>query len=433
MSDNSLDGALALYQAGRIAEAGEAFHQVAAARPADPWAHYYLGVITYNAKDFNAAERHLRTAAEHAGRDFRCLDQATQVLDRVLGNRMVDQMLLRARLLEADPGSAIHWQAIEHQARTARHMIATPTLPPDFRSNLWSRLLIMHARASFYRARRLAAVDPGSIGPAPRCHDCTLFFNELDMLELRLNILDEVVDHFVIVEASYTFTGKPKELVFPRHRDRFARFLDKITYLSWDGPLGETAFDTSDLQRNMILEGLRDAAPDDLVLMSDLDEIPRPEVVRSLRAKPPADVVCLQLPCHYYFLDVLFRPQQWNAAVAARWAFIRHAEPAVTREFRAVPGVTTIRDAGWHFTWMGGIDMIIEKIGASAHQEMDSARYRDPEEIRKAMADLKHIPGLEMLVKDQGSLEVVRPMDGYPAWIMDNLDHYRALGWLYPD
>ena len=65
-------------------------------------------------------------------------------------------------------------------------------------------------------------------------HDCFIFFNELDALELRLEELDPVVDRFVLVEARTTFTGQAKPLVFAEHRGRFAKFLPKLVHVVVD-------------------------------------------------------------------------------------------------------------------------------------------------------------------------------------------------------
>ncbi|MDR1700993.1 MAG: glycosyl transferase GT17 family protein, partial [Lachnoclostridium sp.] len=65
-------------------------------------------------------------------------------------------------------------------------------------------------------------------------YDCFLFFNELDLLDIRFNILDPVVDRFVIAEATRTFTNNEKLLYFAENRERYAQFLDKIIYIKID-------------------------------------------------------------------------------------------------------------------------------------------------------------------------------------------------------
>jgi len=62
-------------------------------------------------------------------------------------------------------------------------------------------------------------------------YECIIFFNELDLLEIRLNELKDVVDKFVIVEASFTFSSKPKPFYFEENKDRYSKFLDKIIYV----------------------------------------------------------------------------------------------------------------------------------------------------------------------------------------------------------
>ncbi|HZX73462.1 MAG TPA: hypothetical protein VFE57_03515, partial [Cyclobacteriaceae bacterium] len=64
--------------------------------------------------------------------------------------------------------------------------------------------------------------------------DCFTFFNELDLLEIRLNILNETVDRFVLVEATRTFQNNPKPLYFNENKKRFEAFLPKITHIIVD-------------------------------------------------------------------------------------------------------------------------------------------------------------------------------------------------------
>jgi beta-1,4-mannosyl-glycoprotein beta-1,4-N-acetylglucosaminyltransferase len=113
-------------------------------------------------------------------------------------------------------------------------------------------------------------------------YDCFTFFNELDLLEVRLNELDEIVDKFVLVEAKRTFQGQPKSLYFDQNKDRFARFEDKIIHIIIDFP--EEIKNTTKkkhnqiwlrefYQRDQIAQGLKNAKPNDLIIISDVDEI----------------------------------------------------------------------------------------------------------------------------------------------------------------
>ena len=109
-------------------------------------------------------------------------------------------------------------------------------------------------------------------------YDCFTFFNELDLLEIRLNILYEKVDFFVIVEANKTHTGKDKPFYVQESFARFERFKEKIKYIQvTDMPSGN-AWTLENFQRNCIMRGLDKLADDDIVAISDLDEIINPDV-----------------------------------------------------------------------------------------------------------------------------------------------------------
>ena len=122
-------------------------------------------------------------------------------------------------------------------------------------------------------------------------YDCFTFFNELDLLEIRLNVLKDVVDRFVICEAPWTHTGMPKTLIFEANKPRFAEFLDRIVYIVANDPppmpadftKRQCAWVRENHQRNELARGLANAHADDTILISDLDEIPDPDMVRKVK------------------------------------------------------------------------------------------------------------------------------------------------------
>ena len=116
-------------------------------------------------------------------------------------------------------------------------------------------------------------------------YDCITFYNELDLLEVRLHELCDVVDRFVLVEATQTFQGNPKPLFFEVHKHAFSRYADKITHIVVEFP-DEAALRShlstrppnmtwarEHYQRDQISRGLTKALPDDLIIVSDVDEI----------------------------------------------------------------------------------------------------------------------------------------------------------------
>ena len=108
--------------------------------------------------------------------------------------------------------------------------------------------------------------------------DCFLFFNELDLLELRLLTLDSVVDRFVVVESDITHSGRRKPLFFKDNRNRFSRWLHKIEhYVPKNHPVSSDPWTNERWQRDRIADVLR-PSPQDIITYGDADEIPRPDV-----------------------------------------------------------------------------------------------------------------------------------------------------------
>ena len=106
-------------------------------------------------------------------------------------------------------------------------------------------------------------------------YDCFPFFNELDILKVRLNVLSDVVDRFIIEESTVTFSGQPKELCFEQNKEMFAEFLDRITYIVVDdSPVEALTHERDYFQKNKLIQGLKDAKEDDVIIFGDLDEIP---------------------------------------------------------------------------------------------------------------------------------------------------------------
>src|SRR5208337_1996465 len=106
-------------------------------------------------------------------------------------------------------------------------------------------------------------------------YDCFTFFNELELLGLRLHELAEVVDKFVLVEATKTHSNQPKPLHYQENRSRFGGFHDKIIHIIVDDlPDAKDPWVLENYQRNCIARGLVNCRPDDFLLISDLDEIP---------------------------------------------------------------------------------------------------------------------------------------------------------------
>lgn len=226
-------------------------------------------------------------------------------------------------------------------------------------------------------------------------YDCFTFFNELDLLEIRLNVLKDVVDRFVLVEARQTYSGKDKPLYFAENRGRFAVFEDRIIHLVVESfPEGGDSWLRENLQRNFIAEGLKDCRDDDLILISDLDEIPDPRIF-PIRLEP--DEICLlEQNMYYYFLNYRDRgdPVWMSGTKALSYRTFRHGLDSVdvpystylpesvnrgttASKIRMYRSCRHISNGGWHFSFLGGVDAIVRKLQSFSHQEYNTEEFLD--------------------------------------------------------
>ena len=212
----------------------------------------------------------------------------------------------------------------------------------------------------------------------PRVYDCFTYDGE-ECLDLRLRAHWERVDVFVIVEAAMTFAGQPKALSFDA--ERFAWAMDKVRYLPLQAAAFEgcaTAWDRERAQRNALREGYADAAPGDVVIIADVDEILRPE-----RIAPVAEGevrVFEQLMLYFYNDYLMVSEPIWRKAVAVCGAdALRHAPEDLrnSKALRATLREVPVADAGWHFSYLGGMDMIQKKLERFSHQNLNKPKYRD--------------------------------------------------------
>ncbi|WP_052710047.1 glycosyltransferase [Azospirillum thiophilum] len=305
----------------------------------------------------------------------------------------------------------------------------------EARTGIWAALRGYDAWLS-YQTALPELLPPSPLPPGGRrVFDCFQFYNELDLLEVRLAELYPVVDRFVLVEATYTHAGAAKPLHYADNRARFAAYADKIIHIVVAEDPGGFAWNREAHQRDAILRGLGDCRPSDMILISDADEILRVPVVERLRWEPDegATLFAPHLDIFLYFLD-LKAPDPWVSVAAAPWELIRRIGANRAR-YLAKQGIgRPVPDAGWHFTWMGGADRFRAKLEAFAHREMIAGFERDPQ-INQARLDRFYATGRF----DDGALpgmwtglRRVTIDERYPARIRDELADFRRLGWITP-
>lgn len=222
-------------------------------------------------------------------------------------------------------------------------------------------------------------------------YDCFMFNDELDVLKLRLAFLNDTVDFFVLAESRYTHTNKEKPLVFAENRMMFEAYKNKIRYIEvprFDNP--RSAWDVEHFQRNCLKEGLQGCTDDDIIIMSDVDEIVN---VAHILSKEKIDAPRLvDMNMYYYYLDNLNTDQAWSMSMIATYQSIKDVDigdrnlyPSICRGH--------IRDSekrnGWHFSYLFGdqVEKYISKVQSFAHQEYNRPYYLIESRIRYCVAN----------------------------------------------
>jgi beta-1,4-mannosyl-glycoprotein beta-1,4-N-acetylglucosaminyltransferase len=231
--------------------------------------------------------------------------------------------------------------------------------------------------------------------------DCFIFYNELDLLNYRLSILNKAVDYFVIVESTHTHTGKQKELYYNNNKHMFEFFEDKIIHIIVDdfphkfpninyeqpninGKIGEQWFNEA-FQRNAIERGLKkiNLHDNDFIIVSDADEIPDPVTLELIKqSNTPqliAEINILQMDMYYYNL---------NSLIVNPWPYVKFISynyyktiPVSLTELRYMQNLPTIQKGGWHLSYFGDSTFIKNKISAFTHQELNKEHFTNIEKI----------------------------------------------------
>ena len=238
-------------------------------------------------------------------------------------------------------------------------------------------------------------------------YDCFQFFNELDMLKIRMHVMDPIVDYFVISEANETFSGLTKPYYYEENKDMFREFEHKIIHVTvTDTPEGGT-HERDTFQKNAVTRGLANCTDEDIIIFSDLDEIPNPEEIKKiLDAGIEEDKV-------YHFAQRLFycylnmeevsgkllsyagdfddaNPKKWIGSKMLSYKMLREKgwQLGELRFPDKKEYGIRVDNGGWHFGYMGGrgeTDIkkrVKEKVISAAHQEYNNKYTLDRVEGR---------------------------------------------------
>lgn len=287
-----------------------------------------------------------------------------------------------------------------------------------------------------------------------RLFECFPFFNELDILEIHLNILAPHIDYFVIVEATRNFMGQEKPLFFQENKERFAEFSDQIIHIIVDdlpeelNPSVEEAerramgFNREACQRRAMNRGLEDARSDDLIIISDVDEIIKPDALIEARKASAGRITYFEGVYYHYFLNWrlvgykdlkttrmiemknfkdghhLRKTKGWRSKSLPGWVEYLMWMPYAAGRHGKILGRQVMREGCWHLSFIMGSDEIRRKLQAYSHTERTTEDFIGEGKIEQRIANKISMFGNQIEVE---------PIETLPQYIQDNLDKYKPM------
>ena len=268
--------------------------------------------------------------------------------------------------------------------------------------------------------------------------DCFMYFDEDLLLNLRLNILYDYVDQFVILEAEEDHQGNKRTLNF--NFKNYEKFRNKIKYIplkkieidqkikinkNWDpGHLRDQSM------RNSISKYLTDADINDWIIISDLDEIPNP--LKFKEFKTEFKYAFFKQSFYYYKFNILnySQPYWYGSRICVKkylkspqWLRnIKIKKNNIFKRFFLNRNYKILENGGWHFSFIKSPERIVKKINAFCHGEFNKKEFKDIKNIEKKIIELKDIFDRPIKYK------VVGIDNSYPSYFLENLELYKK--WL---
>lgn len=243
--------------------------------------------------------------------------------------------------------------------------------------------------------------------------DCFIFYNELKMLEFRLEYLYNTVDHFVLVEATTTHAGNPKPLFFQDNKERFSKYLDKIVHvIVEDMPttlpitksllsfrkMPQTSIELPLLreihQRNCISRGIEHLklSMRDIIMISDVDEIPDRNTLRNMPLGIQDFKVYALVQKLYYYNLTTFCENPWGYMKVVNYKTYS-TNNNTAQKLRLGKSDVFIFNGGWHFSYFGDATAISNKLKNFHHQEYNTEEYTDIKKIEERVRSGSAVTG----------------------------------------
>ena len=258
-------------------------------------------------------------------------------------------------------------------------------------------------------------------------YDCFQYFNEDHMVDLRMNILDPYVDFFVISESTKTHQGQNKKINFDIRN--FPQFKDKIKFLvaDYDKKInfenhtgGESIIEQH--QRNYLINGLKDASPEDLIILSDSDEIPDLSKIKNINKNKK--FIAFSQKMFMYKLNLLnVEESGWIGSKITKKKNISSMQELRNLKFKNYPfwridkGHLQIIEGGWHFSFLQTPDQILKKIKSFSHGEFNNSLLNENSIEEKILKN-------EDIFNRGFTLKKIDLNENFPKYIYNNREKF---------
>jgi beta-1,4-mannosyl-glycoprotein beta-1,4-N-acetylglucosaminyltransferase len=231
--------------------------------------------------------------------------------------------------------------------------------------------------------------------------DCFTFYNEIDLLKYRINLLKDVVDYVVLVESTHTHVGNEKILYFDEFKKEFPSYdnsriihviVDDFPHKAPDIQLLQhysgQQWVNERFQRNCVSRGLEqipDLENDDVIVVTDLDEIPDPRTLQKIKnGEIDVTINHMEMTMYYYNLNTKL-PNVWTPGFLCKYGIF---DPNSNPDIRGSNfNTSTIKNSGWHLSYFGNISFIQNKLRQFGHIEFSGDEYTNEIYIKNKIAN----------------------------------------------
>jgi beta-1,4-mannosyl-glycoprotein beta-1,4-N-acetylglucosaminyltransferase len=266
----------------------------------------------------------------------------------------------------------------------------------------------------------------------PRIWDCFTIWGvgEMDMIEARLEFLYPYITKFVIVESKTQHDGSLKEFILEKNQERFSKYWDKVIYIKDEEDItpGLNGWNVENWHRNCIVKGITNAAPEDIIIISDLDEFPDPKYFSFLKSDRFKQGNCYGFLCDFYnyYVNIFAPLNPCVGSVVIKKQTLDQYSPQHMRNIKdKIPRLM----GGWHMSYLGGAEQIYKKFMTScdvldkseippAHIVKEILKKR----LKEGQFNLRHDVDLPVFFVEYPNIPNSITKEKYPHFFLDNLD-----------